>query len=103
MDDQQINSNYFNESQDSHNSTKPFPVADGDDPHKAPSSLEEVPSFVDRHDDQQLYQTNQDFQQSCPMHSGPVTGQKYKNQSQNFNVIMLSNNYIDIIKQFKTV
>ena len=37
------------------------------------------------------------------MHSGPVTGQKYKNQSQNFNVIMVLNNYIDIIKQFKTV
>ena len=37
------------------------------------------------------------------VHSGPVTGQKYKNQSQNFNVIMVLNNYIDIIKQFKTV
>ena len=37
------------------------------------------------------------------LHSGPVIGQKYKNQSQNFNVIMVLNNYIDIIKQFKTV
>ena len=37
------------------------------------------------------------------LHSGPVTGQKYKNQSQNFNIIMVLSNNIDIIKQFKTV